>query len=248
MKTWFEPKLEKQFRKYVFCYDMEDENIARKYYHSLRVKDFAKQIAKDEKLTRHERKVVIVAALLHDYMRFEQWKIYKTYRDLESRDHGDWAEEMLFKNHEIEKFYKNKTDFEKIRLAIKYHNKKEVPAEITSEELTICNIIRDADKLDIFNLSIKNKNLFLEDDKKISKKVRDDFYSNKIGDIKNARSESDRIILKLSMIYDINFRFSKKYIIENDIMEKLFENIVNKEKFMEYFGYIGEYVKNSMVF
>lgn len=42
MLELFEEMIVEKFKKYVSGYDMDDENISRKYLHSLRVMDFAK--------------------------------------------------------------------------------------------------------------------------------------------------------------------------------------------------------------
>ena len=74
-----EDELIKKLELYVKNYDMNDENIKRKYYHSIRVMKFAKNIAESLKIEAHNMELAIVAGILHDYGRFEQWKNYKTY-------------------------------------------------------------------------------------------------------------------------------------------------------------------------
>lgn len=76
---------------------MNDENIKRKYYHSIRVMKFAKNIAENLKLEENIIELAIVAEILHDYGRFEQWENYKTYSDVDSLDHGDLAVDLLRK-------------------------------------------------------------------------------------------------------------------------------------------------------
>lgn len=241
-----ENKLEQAFKEYVYKYDMNDENISRKYFHSLRVKDFAKEIAMYEKLPPEEVKLSIIIGILHDYARFEQWKKYKTYNDVNSIDHGDLAITLLFDNKEIYNFYDEEADFYKIKLAIKYHNKIKVPATVKNDELMLCNIIRDADKLDIFNLKIQQKSLFAEDDKEISSNIKEKFFDNNMINYKDLKSKNDKIILTLAMFYDINSDFSYKYIVKNQIIEKLFDKIEDKEKYKKYFEHITEFVENRL--
>ena len=47
------------------------------------------------------------------------------------------------------------------------------------------------------------------------------------------------------MIYDMNFKYSYKFLKQNKLIEKLFEFIDSKEKFRPYFNYIGKYMKEG---
>ena len=241
-----EKKLENKFKEHAFKYDMNDEKIAKKYYHSLRVKDFAKKIAEYEKLSSHEIKLAVIIGILHDYARFEQWKLYNTYSDVDSIDHGDLAVELLFDKGEINNFYNIESDFEKIKLAIMYHNKINVPSRISGDELMLCNIIRDADKLDIFNILIENKSFLIEDNNDISENVKKCFYSNKAINYSDLKSKSDKIILTLGLFYDINSKFSYDYINKNKIIEKLYNKVENKAKYKEYFEHINGYIVGKL--
>lgn len=242
MLELFEKMIEEKFKGYVSGYDMNDENISRKYFHSLRVMDFAKQIAISENLSEHDMKVATVIGILHDYARFEQWKLYGTYSDVDSIDHGDLGFSLLFDKGEINNFYKDENDFNKIKLAIKYHNKISVPKNIVGDERVMCNIVRDADKLDIFHLLIENKSLFMEDDVAISKEVKKCFFENKMINYKNIRSKNDKIVLSLAMLYDINFTYSYKHIIDAKILDGLYEHMEDKERFKEYFDYLKKVI------
>ena len=73
--------LKEQFTKYVYTYDILDEEIAKKYYHSLRVMDISRQIALDNKLSSIDIELASIIGLLHDYSRFEQWDKFHTYND-----------------------------------------------------------------------------------------------------------------------------------------------------------------------
>ena len=238
----FEEMIVEKFKEYVSDYDMSDENISRKYFHSLRVMDFAKQIANSEDLSEHDIKVATVIGILHDYARFEQWKLYGTYSDVDSIDHGDLGVSLLFDNGEIDNFYKDENDFNKIKLAIKYHNKISVPEDIVGDERVMCNIARDADKLDIFHLLIENKSLFMEDDTTISKDVRECFFENKMINYKDIKSKNEKIVLSLAMFYDINFKYSYKHIVDTKILDDLYEHVNNKERFKEYFEHLKKVV------
>ena len=88
-------KAKKEFEIFVQQYDLENEKIKRKFGHSFRVMEKAGQIAKSLSLPNEEIELSKLIGLLHDIGRFEQERIYKTFKDHESIDHGDLGVEIL---------------------------------------------------------------------------------------------------------------------------------------------------------
>ena len=234
--------LKNLFKEYVAAFDMNDPAIARKYYHSLRVMDLSMLIAKYSNVSKENIEIVAIAALLHDYARFPQWLKYKTYSDIESIDHGDLAIELLFENSMINKFCKEVKYYDEIYDAIKYHNKLSIPEKLSEHNKLLCKIIRDADKLDIFYLFSVNKDLILEDDATISLDVEENFYLKKSVEYKKIKNKSDKILLDLAFVYDLNFDYSFKYLKETKLIDKIYESIENKEKYKKYFDFINKYI------
>ena len=205
--------------------------------------DFCELIAKDNHLNQNDIKISLLIVLLHDYARFEQWTKFKTYDDTRSFDHGDLALIRLFEDNEIQNYCTNKDYYDLIYDAIKYHNKYNYPENLNDKNKLFCKIIRDADKLDIFYLLGVNKNLIKEDEQDISENVKQTFYNHNHIKHSQRQSKSDDVILKLAMIFDLNFTYSFKYIKQYNIIDKIFENIKNKYKFKPYFDYIKTYIE-----
>ena len=238
--------LKETFKTYVENFDMSEFAIKMKYEHSLRVMDFCKFIAKENNFIDKDMEISILVGLLHDYARFEQWTKYKTYSDLKSIDHGDLAVEKLFDNNEIKNYCKNQEYYDEIYDAIKYHNKMYFSNDISIHNKLICKVIRDADKLDIFYLLGAEEDLMKQDDNDISKKINEDFYNQKLVSRKDVKSKCDDIIRSLSMVYDLNFKCSFEYLKEHNLIDKMFDNIEDKDKFKEYFEYIKNYIEERI--
>ena len=99
-------ELKNEFSLYVKNnYDMTNDNIIRKYYHSFRVMDLCRLIAKSEGMNENDIEIASYMGLLHDIGRFEQWKLYSTYNDLKSIDHADLGIKILFDYQKIKKFF-----------------------------------------------------------------------------------------------------------------------------------------------
>lgn len=238
-------KIIEDFTNYYNNFNVEDNNIKRKYYHSLRVMKFSKEIAYSENLNENDIEISIVAGLLHDYARFIQWTKYHTYSDIESIDHGNLGVELLFGQNEILKFYTNVKNFDEIYDAIKYHNKHSVPDTLSQHNKKICYIVRDADKLDIFDIFVNGILDFKEDNAEISEEVKKDFFNNRSINYSIIKNDNDDLILKIAMLFDLKYKYSVDYIVNNKILEKLYGKIKNKEMFKEYFKYMNDYLLSS---
>lgn len=66
-------ELVKVFDNYVKNYDMNDSSINRKYYHTFRVIENIKKLAKSLNLPDEDIELASVIALFHDIARFRQW-------------------------------------------------------------------------------------------------------------------------------------------------------------------------------
>lgn len=234
-------ELKSIFKEYVETFDMNERAIIRKFYHSYRVMDISTLIAKNNNFSDNEIEVATVIGLLHDYARFPQWTKYKTYSDIKSIDHADLAVELLF-DEEIKKYIGNDEYYETIYNAIKYHNKLTISNDLSEYDKLFCKVIRDADKLDIFYLFSINKDLIEEDNEIISKDIEQDFFSEKQIDRRKVNNDSENIILDLSMVFDLNFEYSYKYLRDTKLIDKIYEGIENKEKFKKYFEYINKFI------
>ena len=225
----------KIFEKYVKTYDLKNKNLKLKYVHSYKVMKICKKIYKHENIDTNLDSLLI-AGLFHDIGRFDQYKIYETYDDLKSIDHGDLGYN-IFKEFE----FKNIENYNEVLEAIKEHNKYEF-----NKNNEISKIVRDADKIDIFRIVIKLKNNIKEDE--ISDKVYNDFINKK--NIRNVDTKTnvDKLILVLSMIYDLNYKYSIKFI-NKKYLKKYFKKLKenkNQSKINNIIKVLNEYIRGEL--
>jgi len=232
------------FDEFVMNYDMDEKMIGYKYNHSYRVVHQAEEICRSLNMDTYERDLASFIALTHDIARFRQWTEYKTFNDAKSFDHGNMGADILFKEGMIKKFDVNPDDYEVIKKAIRNHNKYMVEDGLNERELLHANIIRDADKIDIIYSFSTNRLLEIEeDDAPISEAVREEVLSHKSVLIKNVQSKNDKIILLLSMIFDLNFDYSKLRIKNEKYLDKWYEHLKHKDIFKEYIDEIKKYLE-----
>lgn len=217
-------KAKEEFLKYTENYDLQDENILKKQRHSLRVMEISKQIAEGLELNKDEIELATLIGLLHDIARFEQRKLYETFHDTKSFDHGDYGEKILEKD--MRKYIETDEYDEIIKKAVRNHNKFKIEEGLSEKENLFSKIVRDADKLDIFYEAV---DMFWKgqeqqiDETIISDKVMKQFKNYetiKREDIEKTSNTINRVISIIAFIYDMNFKPSF------EILEK--ENYINR--------------------
>ncbi len=145
--------LENAYRAYVDTYRGADgtlpEMMKLKLGHTFRVVRAAKAIAAGEQFPSHTAAVCEAAALLHDTGRYEQLRLYNTFRDSDSVDHAVFSHQIVKEKGWLEGLPEKET----ILTSVLVHNRREIPADIQDPETLIaCKTVRDADKLDIFRI------------------------------------------------------------------------------------------------
>lgn len=171
-------KAEEEFKNYSDKYII-DERIQRKISHTFRVAKLCEEIAISIGMNLKEINLAKLIGLLHDIARFEQYTEYKTFDDYKSIDHGDFGVEILKENNYIRKYIENDNYDELILKAIKNHNKYAIDNNVDKKEKIFCQIIRDADKLDIMyqaTYGTWKENIKEIEKQSISSKVLEQFF------------------------------------------------------------------------
>ena len=174
-------KVKNVFKKYTDNYDISDEKIKLKVDHTYRVAALSERIARSLGLGDDDTNLAWLIGMLHDIGRFEQLKNYGTFSDAESIDHAHYGVELLFEDGLIEKFVsenaakdlkgtkdlketavkseseeketKEISELDILRKAIWNHSAYRVEEGLTDRVKMFCNIIRDADKIDILKVN-----------------------------------------------------------------------------------------------
>lgn len=220
------------FKLYTDKYDASDEKIKLKIDHTYRVADFSEQIANSIGLDAYDTALAWTIGMLHDIGRFEQVRRYGTFMDAESVDHANFGADLLFKDQLIDFFFpeedKLKPEFALIELAIRQHNRYRVEDGISERELLFCNIIRDADKIDIFRVNVETPieaiyNVSTEELKSapVAEAVMQSFFEEHCILRSLRQSAVDNIVGHISLVYELNFPISLSMVKEQGYIEKL---------------------------
>jgi hypothetical protein len=228
-KAWFD--------KFVAGFYGDDEyinaNIKLKEEHSGRVCDEMLYLASKLRLTDNQRLLAETVALFHDVGRFPQFLKYQTYSDPKSINHCLLGIEVLQKEIVLAELADDERQI--IETAIRYHGEKELPNNLTGDTLLFSKMIRDADKLDIFNVIIKlylqqkddpdNFKLEIEmpDEPGFTPEVLDAILTGGRIDYKSLRTWNDMKLCILGWVYDVNFVPTLRRLKQRRHLETIFE-------------------------
>ena len=226
---------QKAFKEYAKKYNPEDEKIKIKIAHIQRVARNSKRIAQNLKLSQEDIELAELIGLLHDIGRFEQVRLYHTFVDKDSINHGEYGAKILFEDGLIRKFI-NDDKFDKIiKLAIINHNRADIECGLTEREILHAKIIRDADKTDIFSVLVSGdkKAIWEKADlsyDKISDEIYREFIEEKRINYKERKTSADILVSHFCYVYDLNFKETKQVIKKNKYIDKLYERFTFKDE------------------
>ena len=245
-------KAKQEFKRYVENYNPKDEKIKIKINHIERVAEISKKIAQNLKLSEEEIQLAELIGLLHDIGRFEQIRLYNTFNDKDSINHGEFAVKILFEDGLIRKFIETDKYDKIIKLAIINHNRTYIEEGLTERELLHAKIIRDADKTDIYSVLISENKKTIWGKEDLSKeKISDEIYREYIEDrrinYKERKTCADILVCHFNYVFDLNFESTKQIIKENKYIDKLYERFIFKdEDTMKRYNNIYELAKQEL--
>lgn len=243
------------FAEYVRNYDPSDEKIKLKINHTYRVAGLCQRIAESLGLSEPDVDIAWLLGMLHDIGRFEQIRRFGTFNDVQSVDHAEFGADLLFKeglirkfaegyyeecelarsgNEEAEQMIKNNEHHNKdtglLEMAIRQHNKYRVKEDLTERQRMFCDILRDADKVDIFkvNADIPMEIIYdvtTEELKNgvITKEVLESFYKKETVLKSVRRSAVDHIVGHISLLFELVYKESYRQAKEQGYVYKLLD-------------------------
>ena len=243
------------FAEYVRNYDPSDEKIKLKIDHTYRVAGLCQRIAESLCLSEPDVDIAWLLGMLHDIGRFEQIRCFGTFNDAQSVDHAEFGADLLFKeglirkfaegyyeecelarsgNEEAEQIIKNNEHHNKdtglLEMAIRQHNKYRVKEALTERQRMFCDILRDADKVDIFkvNADIPMEIIYdvtTEELKNgiITKEVLESFYKKETVLKSVRRSAVDHIVGHISLLFELVYKESYRQAKEQGYVYKLLD-------------------------
>lgn len=259
-----------EFLSYTSNYNANDPKIKLKIDHTFRVAELCKEIAESLKLSREEIDLAWFIGMMHDVGRFEQVRRFNTFSDADSIDHAQFGADLLFNEDRLIDSYLEKpveealsTDIindeaiEILELAIRNHSAYRVQEGLTDKQLIFCNIIRDADKIDILRVNTEFPmeevyNVTTKELKEaaITKEVLEAFYEEHAVLRSLKKSAIDHAVGHISLSYELVFPKSYEILKRQGWIFKLTDfqsdNEDTAKKFKEIKEHISEFLDKKI--
>jgi len=189
--------------------------------------DLGEQLALDDR----QKQIAEMVALFHDVGRFPQFAQYRTFDDNRSIDHSHLGVEVLRREGVLEVLRREERQW--VETAIEHHGRKALPPHLNGHALLFAKLIRDADKLDIYRIAIRLSRQYradpagfpweleLPDEPRYSANVFEAVMTGKLIDHTMMRTLNDKMLCKLSWVYDMNFAAALARLREQRSLEQI---------------------------
>ncbi len=229
-------------RKFLVGSEFDVANVQLKIDHTLRVLEFARQIIRGEGSIVSFKEPAELAALFHDVGRFPQYARYQTFNDYMSVNHAYLGVVTLKQHRVLENL---PAAARKLVLgAVALHNRRALPRGLPQELRDLTRIVRDADKLDIFQVMLAhfnpgaghNKVVNLElrpDPDKYTEAILEQVLQRKMVNYREMEWVNDFKLMLCSWIYDLRYGVSRRVAEERGYLEKLLELLPHSPEFVK---------------
>lgn len=248
---------EKYTAKFIKHKDLEiAESMILKQEHCLRVSRLCVKIASNLQLEEDEVWLAEVVGLLHDIGRFAQYEKYLTFDDQQSEDHSEMGIALL---NEQEFFTSMPEEISKtIATVIRNHSKESISLKEDKQIVQISQILRDADKLDIWEICVTNLqrngnfrpesiSWNLPPSSTVTDSVVKSIKHGKPVKRKELKSVNDFKLMIMSLVFDLNFRISFQLLSEKQLIKKLYDSMSKKDVVIDAYRELRLFIENKFV-
>ncbi len=245
-----------RFAEYVKAYNDEDSKVRLKIEHTYRVAGLCQAIGLSIGLTDSDLDLAWLVGLLHDVGRFEQLRNYGTFNDAESIDHAQYGSSILFNDGLIRSFLDDPLEDELIKNAVYWHSAFKIPEDFDDRTKMYCNILRDADKIDIFKVNcdfpleeIYNATTEEVQNSEVTKEVMDSFFEEHAVLRSLKKTVVDNVVGHISLVYELVYPESIRQAVKQGYLNKLMsftsKNPATNEKFASIREHIADFIKRK---
>ncbi|MBQ0027738.1 MAG: HD domain-containing protein [Lachnospiraceae bacterium] len=244
-----------KFNEYTSFYDLANPKIRLKYEHTFRVADISQQIAASiSGLSSDDIELAWLIGVLHDIGRFEQVTRFGTFADKESVDHASFGADLLFNPDKKDlRLQFDIPDTALVETAIRNHSRFKLPSDLSERELLFCNIIRDADKLDIIRVNVEFTieeiyNVTEQEliDSDISKQAMDALMAGHAVERNYPMTPMDKVVAHASMMQELVFPLSREILKKQGYLDILLDKHPSKPETAEKLELVKKHIFNFL--
>lgn len=216
--------------------------INLKEEHTAAVLAHTRLLVEEENFPHPLGRACVLAALYHDVARFPQYARWHTFKDSQSVNHGLLGVKVLKEHKRLS------GEEPRVRAlvlaAVGMHNRFAVPRGLGADEKLVVDVVRDADKLDIFRIMTGhladkppyNEAVVLhvsQNPELWSPKVLGDVTHRRVAAYADLTSVSDLRVLLASWMYDLRFAGTRRVLAQSGLIEELLAALPGTHPFVE---------------
>ena len=233
------------FERYVRGYNAADPKIKLKIDHTYRVAALCERIAAGVA----DPDLAWLCGMLHDIGRFEQVARYGTFVDAVSVDHAVLGAELLFGEGLLARFAPGLPAAQAriLETAVRSHSAYRLPEGLSEAERTCCDVLRDADKIDIFRVNcdtpledIYNVSTQALRASAVSDAVKDCFRSRTAVLRALKRTPADYVVAHLCLVFELVYPVSRQIAREQGYVDRMLAFESENEDTRAWFAYMRE--------
>lgn len=204
--------------------------VRLKIEHTHHVLSNARSIVDSEDFSPLVQRAALLAALYHDTGRFPQYRRWRTFSDPRSVNHALLGGRTL---REAGALDDEPVEVRRLVLgAVVMHNRFRVPSGIPDDARTVTDVVRDADKLDIFRVMAPHLAPGAERDKVVVLHVEDapgkwspvivaDVLAGRVASYADLRYVNDFRLLLGTWVRDLRFPASRRMLAASGLVENI---------------------------
>ncbi|MBV5315967.1 MAG: HD domain-containing protein [Prolixibacteraceae bacterium] len=223
--------------------------------HSLRVVNNSLLVSKIVLQNDEDKRIAEVIALFHDLGRASLIAKGTASPTNIQRDHALLSVQLVQK---MDFYAKLPVDTQLIiQKSIENHNKLKLPKLDNEQQTLFARLLRDADKLDIFDSSyrfFKEKmgvqpimTFDLVNTPEVSEKIIKSIMAGKTAAVEDMKTMNDYKLLLISMAFDLNFKYTFRLISEKQYIQKIYETLPKRDQIIDAYRGIKLFVENKFV-
>ena len=223
--------------------------------HSLRVVENTLLLSKTVLQSDEDNRIAVVNALFHDLGRATLIAQGTESPTNIQRNHAVLSAELIQK---MDFFSKLPVEAQSIILkSIENHSKLKLPKLDNEQQTLFARLLRDADKLDIFDSSyryFKEKmgiqpimTYDLVNTAEVSEKIIKSIMTGKTAAVEDMKTMNDYKLLLISMAFDLNFKYSFRLLSEKQYVQKIYETLPKRDQIIDAYRGVKLFVENKFV-
>ena len=214
-------------------FDLSNPKILAKYDHTHSVYEIATQIVETEQFSNEDKFIAQTIAILHDCGRFIQIRDFDTFKDSKDFDHAVEGANLL-ENGLLEQILPETREYDCIIIpAVRYHNRLALP-ECDERQLMHCELIRDADRTDLYNVCLNHFDVtfwFNDNTSNLTPAVKQLFENRKPISFSVLQNQLDLLALRFSLLYQYKYVSALLYFKNNNYISRITELFSTKLPF-----------------